>query len=91
MHDIQARLMLTEKTLGGIVDDIYLQRVYEKKTTEARDIRGHNWELLRQTAEAESLYFEPLELPDGSATHAMVWVTREDLTKPTAKISNRGS
>ena len=81
MHDIQARLMLTEKTLGGIVDDIYLQRVYEKQTTLALDERGHNWELLRQRAEAESLYFEPLELPDGSATHAMLWVARSDLLK----------
>jgi hypothetical protein len=79
MHDIQARLMLTEQTLGGIVDDIHLQRVYEKQTTLARDVRGHNWELLRQRAEAESLYFEPLQLPDGSATHALLWVARPDL------------
>ncbi|MBV9210615.1 MAG: hypothetical protein JOZ52_08305 [Acidobacteria bacterium] len=81
MHDIQARLMLTEKALGGIVDDIYLQSVYEKQTTLTRDVRGHNWELLRQRAEAEQLYFEPLELPDGSATHALVWVARPDLVK----------
>jgi hypothetical protein len=81
MHDIQARLMLTEKTLGGIVDDIYLQSVYQKQTTLTKDVRGHNWELLRQRAEAEQLYFEPLELPDGSATHAMVWVARPDLVK----------
>lgn len=79
MHDIQARLMLTEKTLGGIVDDIYLQRVYEKQTALTRDLRGHNWELLRQRSEAESLYFEPLQLPDGSATHALLWVARPDL------------
>jgi hypothetical protein len=79
IHDIQARLMLTEKTLGGIVDDINLQRVYEKQTTLARDVRGHNWELLRQRAEAETLYFEPLQLPDGSATHALLWVARPDL------------
>ena len=84
MHDIQARLMLTEKTLGGIVDDIYLQRVFQKETTLARDVRGHNWELLRQRAEAESLYFEPLEMPDGSATHALLWVARPDL------VRNRG-
>jgi hypothetical protein len=83
MHDIEARLMLTEKALGGIVDDIFLQRVYEKQTTLTRDLRGHNWELLRQRAEAESLYFEPLELPDGSATHALLWVARPDL------VSNR--
>jgi hypothetical protein len=79
MHDIQGRLMLTEKTLGSLVDDIYLQRVYQKQTTQAQDVRGHNWELLRQHAEAQSLYFEPLELPDGSATHAMLWVARPDL------------
>jgi hypothetical protein len=81
MHDIQARLMLTEKTLGGIVDDINLQHVFQKETTLARDVRGHNWELLRQHAEAESLYFEPLEMPDGSATHALLWVARPDLVK----------
>ena len=81
MSDIQARLMLSEKTFGGIVDDIYLQRVYEKQTTLMRDLRGHNWELLRQRAEAEALYFEPLEMPDGSATHALLWVARPDLAK----------
>ncbi|HEX8920821.1 MAG TPA: hypothetical protein VF766_05055 [Pyrinomonadaceae bacterium] len=81
MSDIQARLMLSEKTFGGIVDDIYLQRVYEKQTTLMRDLRGHNWELLRQRAEAEALYFEPLEMPDGSATHALLWVARPDVAK----------
>lgn len=80
MHEIQARLMLSEKTFGGIVDDLYLQRVYEKQNTTMRDFRGHNWELLRQRAESEALYFDPLELPDGSATHAMLWVARPDLT-----------
>jgi hypothetical protein len=81
MRDIQARLMLTDKIFGGIVDEINLEHVYQKGTIELRDIRGHNWELLRQRAEAESLYFEPLELPDGSATHAIVWATRQDLLK----------
>ena len=82
MGEIQARLMLTQKTLGGVVDDLYLQRVYEKETTQWRDHRGHNWELLRQRAEAEGLYFEPLELPDGSATHALLWVAKDDLARP---------
>jgi hypothetical protein len=83
MRDIQARLMLTDKIFGGMVDEINLEHVYQKGTSELRDIRGHNWELLRQRAENESLYFEPLEMPDGSATHAIVWVTRQDL------LSNR--
>ena len=79
MRDIQARLMLSEKTLGGIVDDIFLQRVFIRQSAQVKDVRGHNWELLRQRAEAEKLYFEPLELPDGSATHALLWVARPDL------------
>lgn len=79
MRDIQARLMLTDKSLGGLVDDIYLHRFYEKQNTQALDVRGHNWELLRQRAEAEGLYFEPLDMPDGSTTHALLWAARSDL------------
>ena len=81
MGIIQARLLLTEKTFGGFVDDSNLQSYYAKKTTQARDERGHNWELLRQRAESESLYFEPLMMPDGSATHALLWVAKRDLIK----------
>ena len=79
--EIQARLMLTGKTFGGIIDDAYLDRALRQQNTKQLDERGHNWELLRQRAEAEGLYFEPLEMPDGSATHAILWVSREDLQK----------
>jgi len=79
MAEIQGRLLLTDKTFGGLIDDLHLQRYYEKKVTSTRDDRGHNWELLRQQAEAESLYFEPLQMPDGSATHALVWIAKRDL------------
>ena len=81
MAEIQARLLLTDKTFGGLVDDTRLLGYYEKKTTQTKDERGHNWELLRQRAEAESLYFEPLLMPDGSATHAMLWVSKKDLAQ----------
>jgi hypothetical protein len=81
MAEVQARLLLSDKTFGGFVDDTRLQGYYAKKITETRDERGHNWELLRQRAEAESLYFEPLLMPDGSATHAMLWVSKSDLEK----------
>ena len=79
MQEIQARLMLTQTSFGGIIDDYYLGRVYQNQTTQWLDTRGHNWELLRQRAEAEGLYFEPLQLPDGSATHALLWIARSDL------------
>jgi hypothetical protein len=81
MATIQARLLLTDKTFGGLVEDVNLGSYYAKKTTQVRDERAHNWELLRQRAEAESLYFEPLLMPDGSATHALLWVAKRDLTK----------
>ena len=79
MATMQARLLLSEKTFGGLVDDSNLQNYYAKKTAQTRDERGHNWELLRQRAEAESLYFEPLMMPDGSATHALLWIAKRDL------------
>jgi hypothetical protein len=79
LSDIQARLRLTDKTFGGIVGDLNLQRYNEKQITQTRDDRGHNWELLRQRAEAESLIFEPLQMPDGTATHALLWVRKTDL------------
>src|ERR1041385_7500437 len=81
MATIQARLLLSDKTFGGLVDDSHLENYYNRKTTQTRDERGHNWELLRQRAEAESLYFEPLLMPDGSATHALLWVAKRDLIK----------
>jgi hypothetical protein len=77
--EIQARLRLTDKTFGGLVDDLDLERYNERQISEVRDTRGHNWELLRQRAEAESLFFEPLQMPDGSSTHAMLWVAKSDL------------
>ena len=90
MAEIQARLFLTDKTFGGLVDDSNLQGYYEKKVTESRDERGHNWELLRQRAEAESLYFEPLQMPDGAATHAIIWVAKQDLeTRQSAPYNGR--
>jgi hypothetical protein len=79
MAEIQGRLLLTDAAFGGLVDELHVQRYYEKKLTSSRDQRGHNWELLRQRAEAESLHFEPLQTPDGSATHAMLWVSKTDL------------
>jgi hypothetical protein len=79
LKDIQARLSLTDKTFGFMMQSENLGRVYEKEITKTRDYRGHNWELLRQYSEAQGLYFEPLEMPDGSARHAIVWASASDI------------
>jgi hypothetical protein len=78
-REIQSRLALTQRSFGGLLDDLYLQRVEQKETSKNEDERGHNWEMLRQRAETEGLYFEPLTLPGGGTTHALVWTTREDV------------
>ncbi|HXD32311.1 MAG TPA: hypothetical protein VN643_14415 [Pyrinomonadaceae bacterium] len=79
--EIQARLLLTDKTFGGLVDELKLPGFYQKQASRVEDNVGHNWELLRQQAEANGLYFEPLEMPDGRATHALLWVAKSDLAK----------
>jgi hypothetical protein len=89
LHDIQARLLLARRTFGGIVNDGYLQRAFERGMSSSNDARGRNWELLRQRAEAEGLYFEPLQLPDGSATHALVWVARDEVGAENRPFNSR--
>jgi hypothetical protein len=76
--EIQTRLTLAGKTLGGLVDSEHLPEAYIKQRTRSEEMRGHNWELLRQRAEANGLYFTPLGL-GRSATHALVWVARQDV------------
>jgi len=88
LTEIQSRLLLTEKMFGGIVDDAAQRRYYEKATASLNDDRGHNWELLRQQAELNGLYFQPLEMPDRSATHAIVWVALDDLKDNEARRYN---
>lgn len=90
MKDIQGRMLLSDKFLGSTVSEENLDRVYQKNVEKMRDLRGHNWELLRQYSESQGLYFEPLEMPDGSATHALVWVAASDLeTNKEKKFDSR--
>jgi hypothetical protein len=79
LQDIQARLMVDDRPLGWHMKDENLPRVYAKEMATAKFKRGTNWELLRQYSEQQRLYFDPIEMPDGEARHAMVWVAAEDL------------
>jgi hypothetical protein len=85
LKDMQARLALTDKTFGWHMQSENLGRVYDKEVAKIRDYRGHNWELLRQTAERQGLLFEPMEMPDGSARHAIVWTTVADVAENKGK------
>lgn len=79
LKDIQARLLLSDKTFGWHMQSENLGRVFNKEVAAIRDYRGHNWELLRQYSEAQGLYFDPIEMPDGSARHAIVWASASDI------------
>jgi len=76
--EIETRLMLAGHTLGGLVSSSRLDAAYYKERARSGETRGHNWELLRQRAESNGLYFEPLG-KDGSSTHALLWIARQDL------------
>jgi hypothetical protein len=77
--DVFSRLSLTDRTFGGLVSEDKLNKVYNREISRRAEIRGHNWELLRQRAEANGLYFDPLALPDQAPTQALVWIARRDL------------
>lgn len=79
LHDVQARLSLDDKMFGWHMQSEYLGRVHEKQLTAATDVQALNWELLRQYAEGQGLYFDPIEMADGRPRHAIVWTTAEDV------------
>jgi hypothetical protein len=76
--EIETRMTLAGQLLGGLVTTDKLPSAYVKQRTRSEEIRGHNWELLRQRAEANGLYFQPFGEP-GSSTHALLWIATEDL------------
>lgn len=88
LRDIQAGMMVSNKLLGSMIKRENLRRVYETGTDQRTMTRGQNWELLRQYAEAQGLYFEPLKMPDGSATHALIWFALPDLANRADKTFN---
>lgn len=79
MREIQARLLVSDSFFAPLMQRENLDRLYEKGVTQSRDVIAQNWELLRQFSEAQGLIFEPLNMPDGKATHAIVWTTENDI------------
>lgn len=82
--EMQTRLTLAGQTLGGLVNADKLPDAYVKERTHSEELRGHNWELLRQRAESNGLYFEPFGV-NGSATHALLWIAKKDLDNKSIK------
>jgi hypothetical protein len=74
---VRSRLLLSSRLLGGLVSDANLDLVHEKEAIRTEEMRGRNWELLRQQAERNNLVFEPLRIGGGSVSHALLSVPRD--------------
>ncbi len=77
--DIKTRLSLTEKPFGGSMQRENYLRANDRMLVASNANGGQTRELLRRFTEAQGLYFEPFEMPDGTAKHAIAWVFAEDL------------
>lgn len=82
--ETEARLLLSRKLLGGLVSQAHVTEVATKQERATEENRGHNWEMLRQRAETNGLYFEPLALGASDPSYAMLWISTSDLEKNTA-------
>ncbi len=89
MLELRARLILSGTTFGGFFGPNKFSDTVAKYSESSVDIIGHNWEMLRQRAEAEGLYFQPLTMPDGRPTHVLLWVGRSDLSRPPGRSFNK--
>jgi hypothetical protein len=87
LMEMQARLQLAGQSLGGLVTARKLPDAYFTQRTRREEMRGHNWELLRQRAEANGLYFEPMGV--GLPTHAMLWIARDDAYDTTHPFNDK--
>ncbi len=83
---VRARLILSSKLLGGLVSDKNLDLVHEKEVIRTEEMRGRNWELLRQQAERNHLNFEPLRIAGGPPSHALLSISREELQQAASGI-----
>jgi hypothetical protein len=82
IENLEGRLELSPKLLGGLVGDESLPSVYSRALERRTENRGHNWELLRQTAEQNGLYFEPLPLDAAPDSFGIVWMARKGAEEP---------
>ena len=76
MKQLQARLQLSTHLFGDLVSQSYLETAFEKERNAAVLYRQHNWDMLRQLAEQNGLYFQPLTLGLSKDANALLWVER---------------
>jgi hypothetical protein len=79
---IQGRLIVTQRLFGDLTSEPHLSIAKERHELRNSAMRAANWEMLRQKAEENGLYFQPLRLGSQDPSYVLLWVAREDLAIP---------
>ncbi|MBI4484356.1 MAG: hypothetical protein HY652_15895 [Acidobacteria bacterium] len=74
-------ILFGRSVVRGYLRSRQLQELRNEQLRRQRSRLARNWELLRQRAEEEHLFFDPLALPSGEFTHALLWVAKEDVER----------
>lgn len=77
---LRARLS-EEGILSSLVGDHLVAEAADGEQRRSRERKATNWDLLRQRAEEEGLFFEPIGLPGEPPSHALLWVAKEDVAR----------
>jgi hypothetical protein len=79
LDHVRGRLLLARSPVGGWVQDRYVAPAWNRFESMSSQARGHNWELLRQRAEDNQLYFQSLEQPSSAAApFALLWMDQAE-------------
>ncbi len=74
-----AAFLSQQSLVGAFLREPTLAELTMREAQKSRERRATNWDFLRQRAEEEGLFFEPLGLPGESPSHALLWISREAL------------
>jgi hypothetical protein len=77
---LRARFLLGQRRFGGLVTEERFPQVSANALRQAEEARGRNWEILRQAAESNGLWFDPLTLGSREPEYALIWIRRGDLS-----------
>src|SRR5262245_55421422 len=79
---VRGRLILTQSLFGDLTNEQHLSIANEQHELRNSAMRAANWEMLRQKAEENGLYFKSCVLGSQDASYVLLWVAREDLARP---------
>lgn len=82
-HDMDAALgqLVQRGKIGAFLSNDHLTEAARAHASASRKNIGRNWEMLRQRSEEEGLFFEPIASTSSLPTHAVVWVSLDEVER----------